>query len=285
MKYFLRSAKSTKRLGVVCARMKTYFEVIPVECTGKVMQEYAVSMPQTKSPFDALMFSYNMLNLLKSNATILQATRVITEQWSETLYFKNLMGIGLYFRTTGKDHYTLTESIAALLGDCVKTLFFDWRTPTQLYASIIRNHMPNIKILYIDTDNPHKPNNKLDRRIVRNFGRNLNSLFEACGRLDLVCLRLGPLSSMSFEAIGNHINSFKNLKLGFNSITDLKDSGFKPSVITSKVNWTSSNCRLESFDLIYSADNSGNDLREIAIVKKRDTKTVLLESDQSIEIG
>jgi len=260
MKYFLRSAKSTKRLGVVCARMKTYFEVIPVECTGKVMQEYAVSMPQTKSPFDALMFSYNMLNLLKSNATILQATRVITEQWSETLYFKNLMGIGLYFRTTGKDHYTLTESIAALLGDCVKTLFFDWRTPTQLYASIIRNHMPNIKILYIDTDNPHKPNNKLDRRI-------------------------GPLSSMSFEAIGNHINSFKNLKLGFNSITDLKDSGFKPSVITSKVNWTSSNCRLESFDLIYSADNSGNDLREIAIVKKRDTKTVLLESDQSIEIG
>jgi len=255
--------------------MKTYFDFIPVACTEKVMQEYAVSMPLTKSSVDAVMFSYNMLNLLKSNAAILKATRGVAQDWSETLYFKNLTGIGLYFRTTGKEHYTITEQLAALLGDCVKTLFFDWCTPTQLYASIIRKHMPNIKYLHIDMVNPYKQKEKVDRRTAINFGRNLNSIFEACGNLDLVCLRLGSLSSTSFEAIENHVNSFKKVKLGFSSKLDFIDSGFNTDNIIRKVNWTSSNSRLESFDIVYPADNSGNNLHEIAIVNKRDTKGVM----------
>jgi len=272
MVYFLRSTIRDDLLPVDCAKMKTYFDVIPLECTGKVMQKYAISMPQTKSPIDALMFSFNMLNLLKSNATILQATRDIAEDWSETLYFKNLIGIGLYFRTTGKEHYTVTESLAELLGDCVKTLFFDWRAPTQLYASIIRKHMPNIKYLHIDMDNPYKQNEEVNRRTVLHFGSNLNNIFEACGHLDLVCLRLGSLSSTSLDAIGKHINNFKNVKLGFKSILDLINSGIRPSYITRKVNWTSSSSRLESFNIVYPADSSGNILREISYFNKRDAK-------------
>jgi len=230
------------------------------------MQKYAVSIPQTTSPADTMKFSHNMLNLLKSNPSILRGTRTIAEDWTERLYLKDLTPFGLYFRTSGKEYYAVTQELASLLGDCVKSLFFDWRLPGKLYGSIIRNHMPNIRVLCVDLDEPFRGKTIMDGRM--NFKDNLSSIFEACGDLEVVRLRLGSMTSHCYGPIQDYINNIKFLTLYLRDGSNSAINDFFQYIMEFIVP-SSQRSRCEQIDLVYPDPNSASDDRIISFRKKR----------------